>query len=387
MLQNIGKLLKVDEQLNHQLAETFATVGESDLSWTEKIWTTIPKKDGSLQIDFGLGRYHNRNVMDGFAGISRGREQWTVRASRELSSEPEATTVGPLTYEILEPLAKVRFQLGRSDVLPLEFDVTFEKRMPAFFEDRHRQRENDGFRVGSDVIRYHQAGTVSGWVKVDGRREEIRPDDWYAFRDHSWGVRLDVGAHPTDLRGGSDWGDKTFGQQSFLLNWSPMVLQAPDGKTWAYHYYLQSRGGRVFYLSAYQNHPDGEQERVGRVRPFLRYDDKTRRLLGGTIEFDLLSGGTRTVEVEVVGETGFHLGPALYLGFDGKKHGMWRGPLSVEGEKFEDTKDLQTLKRIHQLRDNIIRVREGDAVGYGILESVMVGAHPEIGLTQDASFV
>src|SRR5258706_354028 len=149
MLQNIGKLLKLDEHLNHQLAETFATIAESDLSWTEKIWTTIPKKDGSLQIDFGLGRYHNRNVMDGFAGISRGREQWTVRGSRERAWDREGTRVGPLRYEILEPLAKVRFQLGKNDVLPLEFDVVFEKRMPAFLEDRHRQREGDGFRVVS----------------------------------------------------------------------------------------------------------------------------------------------------------------------------------------------------------------------------------------------
>jgi hypothetical protein len=387
MLQNIGKLLKLDEHLNHQLAETFATCGESDLSWTEKIWTTIPKKDGSLQIDFGLGRYHNRNVMDGFGGISRGREQWTVRASRELSPDPESTSVGPLRYEIVEPLEKVRFQLGKNDIVPLEFDVLFERAMPAFFEDRHRQRENEGFRVVSDVIRYHQAGSVSGWVKIDGQRQEIRPDEWYAFRDHSWGVRLDVGAHPTDIRGGADFGDKSFGAQSFVLNWSPMVLEAPDGRKWAYHYYLQSRGGRVFYLSAYQNHPDGEQERVGRVRPFLRYDDKTRRLLGGTIEFDLLSGGTRTVQVEVVGETGFHLGPALYLGFDGKKHGMWRGPLCVEGEKIADTKDAQTLRRIHQIRDNIIRVREGDAVGWGIIETLVTGPNAEIGLTQEASFV
>ena len=41
--------------------------------------------DGSLQVDFGLGKYHNRGVIDGFGGISRGREQWTVRGSRELA--------------------------------------------------------------------------------------------------------------------------------------------------------------------------------------------------------------------------------------------------------------------------------------------------------------
>ena len=47
-----------------------------------------------------LGRYQNRNVMDAFGGISRGNEQWTVRASRELVGDPTTTAVGPLTYEV-----------------------------------------------------------------------------------------------------------------------------------------------------------------------------------------------------------------------------------------------------------------------------------------------
>lgn len=387
MINGIGKLLGLDEQLHHQLVDTFATIRESDLSWTEKIWTTIPRKDGSLQIDFGLGRYHNRNVMDGFAGISRGREQWTVRASRELTPDAESTAVGPLRYEVIEPLRKVRFVLGQNDIVPLRFDVAFESRMPAFFEDRHHQRDKDGFRVVSDVIRYHQAGNISGWIEIDGKRQDIRSEDWYGFRDHSWGVRLDVGAHPTDLRGGGDFGDAEFSKTAFVLNWCPMVLQNPDGSSYAYHFYLQSRGGKTFYLSAYLNRPDGEQERIARVRPELRYDDRTRRLRGGKLHFDMLAGGTRTVEVEVMGESGFHLGPALYLGFDGKKHGMWRGPLHVDGEKIADTLDVATLKRIHQLRDCIIRVREGEASGHGIFESIVMGPNPELGLTQEASFV
>ena len=36
-MQTIGKLLAADEQLNHQIVDTFATVAESDLSWTEKL--------------------------------------------------------------------------------------------------------------------------------------------------------------------------------------------------------------------------------------------------------------------------------------------------------------------------------------------------------------
>ena len=34
---SIGPLLAADEQFNHQIVETFATVAQSDLAWTEKV--------------------------------------------------------------------------------------------------------------------------------------------------------------------------------------------------------------------------------------------------------------------------------------------------------------------------------------------------------------
>ena len=88
-LKDIGPLWAADETLNHQIVDTFATISESDFSWTEKIWASVARTDGTLQLDFGLGKYHNRGIVDGFGGVSRGREQWTVRASRELRSAPE----------------------------------------------------------------------------------------------------------------------------------------------------------------------------------------------------------------------------------------------------------------------------------------------------------
>ncbi|MGH8596326.1 MAG: hypothetical protein ACREXT_06680, partial [Gammaproteobacteria bacterium] len=326
-MQTIGKLLAADEQLNHQIVDTFATVADSDLSWTEKLWMPTSRKDGSLQIDVGLGRYQNRDVMDAFAGISRGKEQWTVRASRELSQDAAANRVGPIRYEVLEPLRKVRWVLDRNDVIPLRFDVTFEAVHPAFFEDRHIQRDERAFRIVSNIVRYHQAGAASGWIEIEGKRDEIRPEEWFSYRDHSWGVRLDVGAPPTDLRPARDFGEKGFGDSKFLLNWSPLLLQRPDGTRYEYHFYLQIRGEEVFYFSGYRNHADGRQERIARVRPELHYTDDTRRLTGGRIWFDMLSGETAKVEIEVIGFSVFYLVQALFVGLDGNNHGNWRGEL------------------------------------------------------------
>jgi hypothetical protein len=53
--------------------------------------------------------------------------------------------------------------------------------------------------TAANVIRFHQAGTVSGWVEIDGTRQEVNPDEWFGFRDRSWGIREHVGLDPTDL--------------------------------------------------------------------------------------------------------------------------------------------------------------------------------------------
>src|SRR5690349_11785931 len=121
-----GPLLPADEGLNHQIVDTFARVAESDRSWTEKVWAMAAARDGSLSIAFGLGKYINRNVMDGFAGVSRGTEQWTVRASRRLAPDLDRSEVGPIAYDVVEALGSTRYRLAPNDVVPISFDVEIE---------------------------------------------------------------------------------------------------------------------------------------------------------------------------------------------------------------------------------------------------------------------
>src|SRR3954469_13892018 len=119
MTNPIGPLTPEDEGFNHQVIDTFAVVGTTDLAWTEKVCAMAAARDGSLQIGFGLGKYNNRNVMDAYAGISRGVEQITVRSSRRLSPAPIPKTIGPIRYEIVEPLRQVRFVLEPNECQPI----------------------------------------------------------------------------------------------------------------------------------------------------------------------------------------------------------------------------------------------------------------------------
>jgi hypothetical protein len=381
MRQSMQKIVPLDEQLNHQIAETFATVGESDNAWTEKIWCSLFALDGSLQIDAGLGKYHNRNVLDGFAGASQGKRQLTVRGSRRLDLDPQRLGVGPIGYEIVEPLTKTRFTLAENDIVPLSFDLVCTRVLPPFLENPDRQRDPFALRVSSDLLRYHQACTVSGWINVDGQKVKVRDEEWAGFRDHSWGVRMDVGLPPEDVF----LVDRL--AANFILTWSPMVFFAPDGDPYEFHHYHQSVDGETTYFSGYINHADGTQQPVFGMRDELRFDTTTRRLLGGTLTLDMGWGETRAIEVEAVSDTGFHLGTANYFGHKGKRHGMWLGDEDVDGEVYEDMTDRATLEEAHQLRDCVIRVRDGEAKGWGIFESMVIGEHPRYGLDKAGSFL
>src|SRR5579864_2593608 len=172
-IRDIGPLVGADEGLNHQIVDTFATVSDSDYSWTEKICVSIAKADGSVQADFGLGRYHNRGIIDGFGGVSRGREQWTVRGSRELRSAPEAASIGPIVYEIVDALGAVRVRLEPNDVQPVSFDLVLSGVTPPFFEERNLVRNRQTQRVDVNVVRYHQGGWATGTITVDGQTTRL----------------------------------------------------------------------------------------------------------------------------------------------------------------------------------------------------------------------
>jgi hypothetical protein len=377
---DIGVLHRADEGLNHQIADTFATVVESDLSWTEKLWASIARTDGSLQIDFGLGKYHNRGIIDGFGGISRGREQWTVRASRELGATSEDTSVGPVHYEIVEPLARVRFRLEPNDILPISFDVVLSGVTPPFFEERNLHRNPKSGRIDVDVIRYHQGGHVSGTVTVDGETQTVRPEEWFGFRDHSWGVRQSVGEPPTDLIPAVVPSADT--TRRSMMKWSPFFFRRPDGTYYETAIFLTRAGWE--YESAYVNEADGRQARVRTVEPRMSYDARTRHVLPGELAFVMESGEERLIEVEPLGSSGFFLRTAGYGAWGGALHGSWRGPLHLDGEYVADCWDDEHLRTLGQFRDTPVRVREGDAVGYGIMESIVAGVWPEFGLTAES---
>ncbi len=387
-MSTLGPLVPADETFNHQITDTFATVAQSDRSWTEKVCAMAAATDGSIQLAFGMGKYPNRNVLDAYAGVSIGTQQWTVRSSRRLFPDVGLLATGPIRYEVVEPLQTVRFSLDANDVLPISFSWTFDAAVPCVLEHPEHHRSRDGMRLDADIVRYHQIGVGSGWAEVDGERFELTNDTVVSTRDHSWGVRYMVGAPVDDVEAAP----RPPNVASTIL-WSPMLCTRPDGSRYGIHTYYQRHGLGDWHRTELQGgieHPDGRREpwaALAMTDAVVR--DENRRLERAVLQATMTDGSARPLTVEAVGDTGFHLGTGLYFGFDDHWHGEWRGDLHVDGEHVTDCTDPAAARRLHQMRDNLVRVEDpvGGGVGYGNLQSLFLGPHPELGLSEEASFL
>jgi hypothetical protein len=387
MIPTIAPLTAADEHFNHQIVNTHAAVGTADRAWTEKAWFTLIRKDGQMQVNFGLGKYANRNIIDGFAGIQHGTQQRTIRASRVLAPHTiEDLSVGPLGYGVLEPFKAIRLTLAENAAQPIRFELNFHATMPAFFENRDVVVH--GGRTASDVIRYHQPGTISGWLEIDGQRHEVKPDEWFGFRDRSWGIREHVGLDPADLVPGNLGATSSSKTGSvYHFNWLVSKIDRPDGTSYDLAYYFRDFGGEgpPDFFSGYINESGGRQIAILHLYPEIDYRQSDRGAMRGRVTALLAGAGKRVVErvfdIEAINpEMGFRLLPGMYGAWKGQIHGSYKGEDFLDGECIDDVNNPEKLAETYrwQIRDRPVRIREGDNAGYGDMESIILGEYPGV---------
>jgi hypothetical protein len=387
MIPTIAPLTAADERFNHQIVNTHAAVGTADRAWTEKAWFTLMRKDGRMQVNFGLGKYANRNIMDGFAGIQHGTQQRTIRASRVLAPHNiEDLSVGPLGYEVLEPFKAIRLTLAQNSAQPIRFELTFHATMLAYFENRDIVVH--GGRTASNVIRYHQPGTLSGWVEIDNQRHEVKPDEWFGFRDRSWGIREHVGLDPADLVPGSIGATSSNKSGSaYHFNWLVSKIDRSDGTCYGLAYYFRDfgGGGPPDFLSGYINESDGRQIPILHLYPEIDYRQSDRAAMRGRVTALLAGKGKhmveRVFEIQAINpEMGFRLLPGMYGAWKGQIHGSYKGENFLDGECVDDVNNPEKLAESYrwQIRDRPVRICEGENAGYGDMESIILGEYPGV---------
>lgn len=183
----------LDEHLNHQTSRPFRVAGTSDHRFYDRHWFEVLAPDGSLALIAGMGIFKNQGVADGFVSVQRERMQHNVRVSRPLDDRVEPQ-VGPLAVEVVDPFERLRVTL-EPGAYPVACDLTWVSRFPARLEAPHLDLV-DG-RIVTDLSRYDQAGSWTGWIDLNGERYDVT--DWWGIRDHSWGVRPDIGGYEPRL--------------------------------------------------------------------------------------------------------------------------------------------------------------------------------------------
>jgi hypothetical protein len=145
-------ITKYDEMFCHQAVSTFDSPGTSAREWTERSWCQIHDIEGTVHIATGFGYYPNRNIMDAYVCFTiRDELQYIVRASRELRPDIDVFKVGPFSYEVTDPLKKVRFKLDENEY-GISFDMELEGVSPLFEEEPAQYQISRG-RV-KEHIRY-----------------------------------------------------------------------------------------------------------------------------------------------------------------------------------------------------------------------------------------
>jgi len=370
-------LTPMDDTLWHQLPTTFDHVGTSDPRFFDRYWFVASDTAGSGTLQFTLGAYQNMNVMDGGFVVVRAQRQYNLRVSRSLRPH-YATACGPLRAEVIEPLRHIRL-----DVAPGAHDVsgTLDWRaiLPAQEEAARFTRVRG--RVVEESRRFDQIGRCTGELQIAD--ETVRIDDWWAARDHSWGVRERMGIEEP-LTGPAR--PPSAGSLFAFLFFSTV--------THGGHLQLAQFTGRPEFASfelAEIARPERALPKLAAVKLDAEFvdDARPRRFRRARFDVQLANGGTLDVEAEALGSAVDMQGLG-YGGYDdGRGLGVWRGDEYVEHDVWDVSHPAvvvrageQAVRPIHRIQPVRVALHGGglDGEGIGSLTLIAEGSLPQLGL-------
>ncbi len=371
-------LSKLDETLRHQLPTTFDHVWTSDPRQFDRYWFCAYEPEGGVVLITGMGLYSNQNVLDGFVAIQRprpggGADQHNFRVSRELRPKIDETAVGPLSVEVLEPFERARllWSPGEDDV---SFDLEWRAFLPPKEEDPHFGRLRG--RVSQDYRRYTQNGRASGTLTLGSETFEVR--DWFAARDHSWGIRPGVGG-PEPVTGSME---RPRAATGFVFFWLPFSTPEFGGHV-QYH---MLGDGTPTYLDGVLQWPDGRELEVRDVALKVEMHEGTRRFRRIEAQLTASDGSTYEVVAEPLLRCWSMDGTGYDGGWeDGKALGFHRGEYARESDVY----DLSHPQDVHRPdgsirqpghRETPVRVAVNGQPGTGHQVLLANGPIPALGL-------
>jgi hypothetical protein len=378
-------LTKADEYPIHQTPEPIAFSG-TDPNFYDRFFFNGYEKSGAggyFAVAFGV--YPHIGVMDGAFSTIRDGVQRSVFASRQFDGERMDTHAGPVSIEIVEPLRALRVRVAPND-FGIEADLVFRSLTPLIEEPRFIMR--NGTRTLQDVTRMTQLGSWSGWISVDGVRQQVDPKDWRGCRDRSWGVRPLGSARAWTATQDEDatkaealpkTRDAEGGFAQFFWLWAPLVFD-DCGILYFVNENDKSVAWHTNAVVAPSGGPTDPYERMSRAAAAVRFASGTRWAAEAEIVLTPWHGPDRRIVLEP--KFRFHM---MGVGYAHPKwqHGMNKGPLDVGGEAIV-LADIDPAAPLYQHIQSVCVARmivpgEKDRIGAGTLEQLVLGPHDRYG--------
>jgi hypothetical protein len=309
-------LTQLDDSLWHQLPTTFDHVGTSDPRFFDRLWFAASDRKGGATLQFTMGVYQNMNVVDGGVVAIVDGKQHNLRVSRQLRPTYD-TACGPLRIEIVEPMRHIRLHIAQDTFKGV---LDWRATLPPQEERQHYKRSTG--RIIEDYARYDQVGSCSGWLELNGVRLAV--DDWWACRDHSWGVRERVGI--VEPRTG-EVPQPVGGLFSFLFYSTDaygghvQVANGADGSRYLSAAILDSATGTTRWVG---QSAEIEVDFIDDARP--------RRMRRAAFDVTAADGERTRIEVEALGPSVAMPGLGYGGYHDGLGLGVWRGLQHLESE-------------------------------------------------------
>ncbi|UZW57506.1 hypothetical protein NUH86_18160 [Sphingobium sp. JS3065] len=374
-------LTPLDESLLHQCALPMAHAQTSDHRFFDRFVFGCIHPDGDLAIVAGMGVYKNMNVIDGFVFVQYQDRQYNVRFSRALHpiADPYGLRIGPLHLDTLRPFESVRLTLEHGD-LPIACELDFSAVLPARLEKPHLARL-DG-RITNDYLRFHQLGKSSGWVDLNGARHPA--EDWFSWRDHSWGVRPNVGGFEpfTGTASASGLPSASRGGAGTLVCYAGFW----NGEIGGHFQFIDNGDGLRLYTDGEIVYPDGRHVEIATLTPRIRFHEGTRIIDFMEVTMGLADGSAIELEVDTLGRPFVYKGGGYNGGFaDGRGHGVFRSESLLIEQDVYDVGHVENVafadgsvgRPVH--REQFARAMLGGRPGYAYAPCIVVGSHPRFG--------
>ena len=321
-----------------------------DPGWFDRFYWNVHSPRGDLTISQGMGSYPQPGVVDGFAMLVDRRGQRNFRVSREGKATQQRVEAGPLSAEILEPLERWRLRLDDNEA-GFSYDLEFEGDLAPIDAGRIERRSR---KTGAllDLSHFVQVGRVHGRLVIDGAEQKLDTESWFGLRDRSWGIRPGAGDQPP----ANEPPSPTAGRHDWLLG------RIGDR---AVFYFLSGGGSHGPHLLGVGLSAAAGEIKVSSVERTLDWDERGR-FRGALATLCTEQGETIDLRASAPAAT-LYLRGGLYGGWQGLRHGMRRGALVCEAERWS-TSEPAVLAEIAGLNDHVCRFESQTGAGFGIYE-------------------